>query len=110
MAELLFLPSDQKITVDENTKILVAARRAKIAIRFGCASCRCGTCAVEIDPSSKASLSTLKDNERALLAEMNLPTDGSIRLSCQARILSGEAVIDIGFQERYSPDSGLDDI
>ncbi len=109
MATIVFLPSQQSITVEENTKILVAARRAKVDIRFGCASCRCGTCAVAVD-ASEATLSPPKDNERSLLETMKLPSDGSIRLACQARILTGTASVDISFQDRYSPDSGLDEI
>ena len=60
------------------------------------------------DDASDNQLSPPKDNELELLATMRLPLDGSVRLSCQARILSGTVNVDIAFQDCYSPDSGLD--
>lgn len=108
MPSICFLPDQSKIEVDENTKILVAARKAKVDIRFGCASCRCGTCAVRVSTGG-GTLKAPKDNEIHLLQEMNLPTDGSIRLSCQARVMSGELEVDLNFQNEYSPDSGISD-
>ncbi len=101
---IIFLPGDQTIEVDSGTKLLVAARRAGTKIRFGCASCRCGTCAVLIGAGE---VSVMEDDERALLRSMQLPTDGTIRLSCQARTTNSDLTIDLDFQNRYSPDSGL---
>jgi ferredoxin len=109
MPKVTFLPSETSIEVAEKTKLLVAGRKAKVPIRFGCASCRCGTCAVRLQ-GSKAELSPMKDDERELLSRMKLPVDGPIRLSCQARILAGEAVVDLDFQDEYSPDTGLNDM
>ena len=79
-----------------------AATRNKVPIRFGCASCRCGTCGVAV--SGNADLSKMKHDEQALLLRMGLETDGSIRLACQTRINSGHVVVDLAFQDTYSPD------
>ena len=74
-------------------------------MRYGCVSCRCGTCAVRVNPA--ANLMPMADDERALLTNMNLPTDGSIRLGCQARIKDEKVEVDLDFQDQYSPDKGL---
>jgi len=112
-----FLPIDQSIAVEPNTKILVGAKRQKVSIRFGCAACRCGTCAVavtlaKIPPESLApgetdsvgTLTVMKPEELALLKQMGLAQDGSVRLACQARILAGLVTVDLDFQSSYSPD------
>jgi ferredoxin len=107
LPELTFLPEAITASWPENTKLLVAARRAKLPIRFGCAACQCGTCGVKV-VSGAENLSEMKDNERALLEAMHLSTDGSVRLSCQARIMDGKASIDLSFQATYDPEKGLD--
>ena len=90
------------VTVEPNTKILVGARQGKVGIRYGCASCRCGTCAVRVEPVDE--LKPMSPQELELLQRMNLAIDGSIRLACQARIVSGQVAVDIDFQDSYSPD------
>lgn len=90
---------------EQACKILLAARKAQVDIRFGCASCRCGTCAVEV---KSGVTSPMRDNEKELLERMKLPIDGSIRLACQAKVLEGQAVVDLSFQDKYSPDVGLE--
>lgn len=107
MPTVIFQPSGTAIDVEENTKILVAGRRAKVPIRFGCAACSCGTCAVKVDV--RGTVSEMKDNERALLNRMKLPVDGTVRLSCQTRVMQGAVDVDLAFQETYSPDQGDDD-
>lgn len=85
-------------------KLLSMAAKAKIPIRFGCSSCRCGTCAVRI--SHAEALQPMMDDEKALLSRMGLDsTSGKIRLSCRSR-LSGQSdlVVDLTFQDEYSPD------
>ena len=106
MPELTFLPESVTCSLPENTKILVAARRAKLSIRFGCAACQCGTCGVKVVRGAE-NLSAMKDNEMQLLEKMGLLTDGSIRLSCQARVLKESACVDLSFQKSYDPESGL---
>ena len=106
MAKLVFLPSNTDIEVEEGTKVLAAAKQAGLPIRFGCGSGRCGTCAVRVDVEN-GEMSEMKINEQGLLREMNLPADGSIRLSCQARIKKGVCKVDLSFQSKYSPDVGL---
>ena len=103
MPKVIFKPSGLSSEVAPNTKILQAAIRLKTGIRYGCASCRCGTCGVEVVGGA---LSPMRENERQLLERMRLPGDGSIRLACQARIEDGEVVVDLDFQDRYSPDDG----
>lgn len=107
MAKLVFLPTAQGVEVEAPCKILVAANRNKIKMRYGCASARCGTCGVKIT-QGQDNLSAIKVDERALLLRMRLPVDGSVRLACQARIQQGEVQVDLDFQEQYSPDQSLD--
>jgi len=95
MAKLNFKPSGKEIEVNENTKILVACIQNKIQIIYGCGACSCGTCAVRV---SGEKLKDMAQEELELLERRGYPTDGSIRLACQARILEGEVTVDIGFQ------------
>jgi ferredoxin len=106
MPTVRFLPQQLSFEVEPSTKLLVAANRNKLPIRFGCASCRCGTCGVKVAPVDDDTLSPMKDNERELLSRMRLPVDGSGRLACQARILAREVDVDLDFQHTYSPDDG----
>lgn len=101
MPKITFEPSHTEVDVDPNTKILLAARKGKVPLRYGCASCRCGTCAVQV--ADKNSLSAMRSDEEALLRRIGLPTDGTVRLSCQARI-TANVTIDVSFQDTYSPD------
>ena len=107
MPRIEFVPDDKTVEVEDKTKILLGARRAGLPIRFACASCRCGTCAVRILEGS-ANLSLMKDDERKLLTRLELPTDGTIRLSCQSRV-SGDCKVDLSFQNEYDSDIGIDD-
>jgi len=107
MPTVTFKPVGATVTVEPNTKLLVAATRHKVALRFGCASCRCGTCGIAVRGSGQ--LTPMKPDERALLARMDLATDGSVRLACQTRILDGEVEVDVAFQDTYSPDQGESD-
>jgi ferredoxin len=107
MPKLIFLPAAAAFDVEANTKILAAANRNKVQMRFGCASCRCGTCGVKV--SDPGNLSPMKSDEKDLLTRMNLVTDGTVRLACQARIMSGAVKVDLDFQDTYSPDQGEED-
>jgi ferredoxin len=107
MPRLIFDPSGVEVEASENTKILSAAIKAKVNIQYGCAACRCGTCGIRIQTTG--SVSPMEDDERQLLAKMNLETSGEIRLACRARILHGTVRVDLGFQSTYSPDQGTTD-
>ena len=50
----------------------------------------------------------MKDDESKLLGRLNLPQDGTIRLSCQTRIM-GDCAVDLNFQEEYDSDMGMED-
>ena len=99
--------SEQKLSDQEaQTKILTAAVRAKIKMRFGCASCRCGTCGIKVlEPEA---LITMGRDEKALLERMGLDaSNGFIRLACRAKITGHHNVtIDLSFQDQYTPDGG----
>ena len=101
MVQIRFVPSGTTCSVNSGTKILRAAIKHKVPIRFGCASCRCGTCAVRI--RGEGTLSSMAENERQLLATMNLSTSGDIRLSWQAKALDGTTEVDLDFQDEYDP-------
>jgi ferredoxin len=103
MPKIRFTPSNLSSDIAANTKILLAARKAQVPIRFGCASCRCGTCAVKV--SNPKALSPANQDEVDLLKRMKLESNGSVRLACQARVLE-DITVDIAFQDTYSPDDG----
>lgn len=103
MPKVTFQPQNVSLDIAENTKILVAGNRAKVPIRYGCASCRCGTCGVKITKGEET-LSPMKQDEESLLKKIGLPTDGSKRLACRARVGSQDVEIDLDFQATYSPD------
>ena len=106
MPKLIFTPVGANVEVESNTKILAAANRNRVIMRFGCASCRCGTCAVKV--SAPDNLSPMKSDEKNLLERMKLDLDGTVRLACQARIMQAEVTVDLDFQDTYSPDQGDD--
>ncbi|MES2744931.1 MAG: 2Fe-2S iron-sulfur cluster-binding protein [Bdellovibrionota bacterium] len=108
MPRIEFVPDQKTVEVDEKTKILLGARRLGIPIRFACASCRCGTCAVRI-LEGQENLSAMKDDEKKLLTRLELSLDGNVRLSCQARISGSGCKVDLSFQDEYDSDIGLDD-
>lgn len=92
MPILIFKPCDTKIEVEENTKILVAAKQAKVDLEFGCGAGRCGICAVHVD-SSKGALSKMQDDEHHRLEQIGSSTNGDIRLACRTKIVEGTCVI-----------------
>lgn len=104
MPRIAFSPAQKSVEVDKNTKILVAGKKAGVDIRFGCASCRCGTCGVKII-EGESQLSAMKPDETKLLKRLKLPTDGTVRLACQARAL-GDCTVDLDFQDTYNPEDG----
>ena len=107
MPKVTFLPMNTVFDAEPNTKLLVTANRNRIPLRFGCASCRCGTCGVRLTVAGE--VSAMRDDERALLKRMALPLDGTVRLACQTRVVSGDVTVDLSFQNEYSPDEGEDD-
>ena len=99
-------PVDVTIEVPAMTKVLRAAGLAKVDLRFACAACRCGTCAVRIGGAAgmETELTPMRDDERALLTRIGLALDGTVRLACQARVMSRDVEVDLGYQDTYSPD------
>ena len=106
MAKFIFIPQQVEVEVESGCKVLVAARKGKVNMRYGCVSCRCGTCGVAIKQHQE-NLVPMADDERNLLEQMQLPTDGSVRLACQTKIEKGTVVVDLDFQQKYSPDKGI---
>ncbi|MCX6130897.1 MAG: 2Fe-2S iron-sulfur cluster-binding protein [Proteobacteria bacterium] len=102
MPRITFLPAQTSVEVDTNTKLLLAGRKAGVDLRFGCASCRCGTCGVLV-VNGADKLSSMKQDELILLKKLKLPTDSTIRMACQARAM-GDCTIDLDFQNQYTPD------
>tara|TARA_B100001094_G_C17702450_1_gene563376 strand:+ start:195 stop:503 length:309 start_codon:yes stop_codon:yes gene_type:complete len=102
MMKIKFLPSNKEIEKPGKTKILIAARHAKAKIRFGCAACSCGLCAVLI---TKGSPSPMSEKEEELLKRIGIFQENhSVRLSCQARVDSTDLEVDLDFQDTYSPE------
>lgn len=100
-SKIKFIPLDKTFESAEGIKLLVVARRNQVPIRFGCGACKCGTCGVEITGTGK--LSPMQADENALLTKMALPTDGTVRLACRAKTVSGEIIVDLAFQDKYTP-------
>ncbi|MEZ4741546.1 MAG: 2Fe-2S iron-sulfur cluster binding domain-containing protein [Bdellovibrionota bacterium] len=111
MAKVIFNPGSIECDANSNAKILAIAIRNKIDIRYGCASCSCGMCAIEISLSTPDSKVTeMEEDERKLLAKMGLDTQsGKVRLACRARILEGTVTVNLDFQNSYSPDENAID-
>ncbi len=97
MPTVIFQPSNLQIEVAPDTKILVAATKIKAPIRYGCAACSCGTCAVRIS----GNLNSVSSKEEAMLIRLGHVQDGTIRMACQARVLEGECVVDLSFQDEF---------
>ena len=108
MPKVTFLPQQVTFEGDPQSKLLVTANRNKVPLRFGCASCRCGTCGVRILTGAD-DLSPMREDEKALLKRMALPLDGTVRLACQARLGTVDLTVDLDFQNEYSPDDGDDE-
>ncbi len=102
MPKITFLPSHTIVDVNVDSKVLASAIRNKIPIRYGCGACRCGTCGIAVDDSS-AKLSEIDIHEMAMLKKIGLATDGSVRLACKTKIISGDLIVDLDFQDTYSP-------
>lgn len=99
MPDIVFLPQNLTVTVEPGTKILRAAIKSRINIRYGCASCRCGTCGIAV--KVEGSVSPMAEDEKLLLEQMHLVTDGSVRLACQTKVLDGKVTVDLDFQFTY---------
>ena len=101
--------SSDAITVEnvrEGFKVLAVAIRKKIAIRYGCASCRCGSCAVKVESGA---LSVMEADEKQLLEKMGIYSGKEVRLSCRSRMEKEDVSVDLDFQKSYDPaDRGFD--
>ena len=95
MPQILFLPMQVTVSVDEGTKILVAARRNKIPITFSCGVCHCGTCVVKVVDASQGVLTEKKDNESELLQKLGFGDNESMRLACQTKVMAGFVTIEL---------------
>ncbi len=105
MAKIKFLPEEAIAEAIPDQKLLITARKNSINIRFGCASCRCGTCGIKV--SNPSAFHPMSHDERLLLHRMRLPTTGDIRLACQAKSTGAlDTDVDVSFQDTYSPDDG----
>ena len=99
--------TEQRLTNQlAQTKILSAAVKAKVKIRFGCASCRCGTCGIRV--FQPEALLGMGPDEKALLERMGLDAStGLIRLACRAKLTGHDNLtVDLSFQDEYTPDGG----
>ena len=105
MPKILFIQhgEETEVEVKEQTKILAAAIRNKIPIRYGCAACSCGTCAVKVSIPSE--VTEMEEDEKNLLEKIQLDSSGEIRLSCRTKVLSKDLTVDLDFQDTYSPEA-----
>lgn len=105
MPKILFIQHGEETVVEvkDNTKILAAAIRNKIPIRYGCAACSCGTCAVKV--SKPDGVTSMDSDEKNLLEKIQLDASGEIRLSCRTKVLAEDLTVDLDFQDTYSPEA-----
>lgn len=82
------------------TKILGVAKDNSVAIRYGCGSCRCGTCAIKL---TSGSLSLMQEDEKELLKDMEILDGNRVRLSCRARLTHENCTVDLNYQNQYDP-------
>ncbi len=101
MPTVTFLPTGESGSAPSGTKILAVALRNGVNIRYGCSACRCGTCGISLSPA--AAVSPMQLEEQALLTQLGLSTEGSVRLACQSRVLEDDITVDLSFQQTYSP-------
>ena len=101
MPKVTFIPSGTTVDAEAGTKLLVVATKAKVPIRFGCASLRCGTCGVVV----QGACSSMSEEEKKMLTRLKLVTDGSVRMACRTRIEASDLTVDLDFQSTYSPDT-----
>ena len=107
MPKIIFQSVNIEIDVQPESKVLASAIRNKVPIRYGCGACRCGTCGIAVD-ASKAKLNPIDKDEMAMLKKIKLATDGSVRLACKTKMLSGELIVDLDFQDTYSPEDNFE--
>ena len=100
MPKIKFLPKNEVVNVPAGLKVLVAAIKNNIKIRYGCAACQCGTCGIKII-GGKSGLEPMKADEENLLKKMGLDLDGSKRLACRAKVLKDTIEVDLDFQNQY---------
>lgn len=104
MADVVFHTKEgEKVELKEarvGRKLLALALKNKIEINYGCAACRCGTCAVRL-LSGKAS--SMDEEEKKLLTKMDILDGERIRLSCKAKLTEESLEIDMKFQNDYDP-------
>ena len=107
MSVIKFIPSNHVIDAIVDMKLLVAARKNKIPIRFGCAACSCGICAIKV--SEPSALRPMTSDEEALLRKLQVSVAGDIRLACQARMTGAvDATVDLSFLPDVAPNSDDD--
>ena len=83
-----------------HVRLLAAARSGGVPIRYGCGSCRCGTCAVRL---VEGTLSPMEADESELLEDLDILQGSEVRLSCRARLGGEDIVVDLSFQRTYDP-------
>ena len=95
MPQLTFLPSGENFEVSTGTRVLAFAVKNKVPLKYGCASCRCGTCVAKV--SGKAN--EMQEDEKSLLSRMGLLQAG-IRLVCRLVVAEYDLVIDLESQSQ----------
>ena len=107
MPQVYFLPYDLKLDVPRGTSLLAAADEAAEMVPddfFTGELCEgrheCGNCGVEI-VSGAEHLSPMTEGERALLADLGLPTGA--RTACTARVY-GDVTVRLLSPHKHSAD------
>ncbi len=85
MAKLIFLNTDEEVTIPDGSDIKEACEQA--GIPFACSEGVCGSCIIEIT-EGMSNLSAFTQAENDFLGEMQ-----NERLACQCKIKKGEVKI-----------------
>lgn len=95
------------VSAQSGEKVLAAGLREEVPIRFGCAACRCGLCAVEVVDGN---LLKICDDEKRLLKRLRILDGEKVRLSCRACVVDTDVKIDLRFQENYEPAAQYEEV
>lgn len=101
MPKVTFFPDGNSIEVPVGTSLLTAAKKCGAQVGYACGGvCACSTCHVYVKDGFD-SLTEQQENEEDIL-DKAFDVRATSRLSCQARISSGDVVVEITRESRQA--------
>ncbi|MFK7872056.1 MAG: 2Fe-2S iron-sulfur cluster-binding protein [Oligoflexales bacterium] len=90
----LRLSNGNEYEVEVGTRLLGFLVRAKVPLKYGCASCRCGTCLIRVE----GECSDMDSDEKELLKRMGFE-QSEVRLACRLIMGDADLFLDLESQE-----------